>query len=46
MGATVFVLRPEPGLSATLARGRKRGLAMEAMFLRSLREALRNDARI
>ena len=33
MGATVFVLRPEPGLSATLARGRKRGLAMEAMPL-------------
>ena len=33
MGATVFVLRPEPGLSATLARGRKLGLAMEAMPL-------------
>lgn len=33
MAKTVFVLRPEPGLSATLARGRKLGLTMEAMPL-------------
>ena len=33
MGRSVFVLRPEPGLSATMDRGRSLGLAMEAMPL-------------
>jgi len=33
MSTPVFVLRPEPGLSATMERGRAMGLAMEAMPL-------------
>ena len=33
MGRSVFVLRPEPGLSATMDRGRALGLPMEAMPL-------------
>ena len=33
MSVPVFVLRPEPGLSATMERGRAMGLAMEAMPL-------------
>ena len=33
MSTRVFVLRPEPGLSATMERGRAMGLSMEAMPL-------------
>ena len=35
MSTPVFVLRPEPGLSATMARGARMGLGMVAMPLSS-----------